>query len=144
MTQIRKLLADFVTAYNAKDVAKMGTLFSANSAVMPPNRSTLRGVGMVQGYFDGRWKDDGATNLTVEQLTIEGHGPLGFVAGTFSLELKGPDGSGTGRDRGKVVWIVHKYSDQWKFDWQIMSSDLPPALPEAAPDAKTGKAPAGK
>jgi ketosteroid isomerase-like protein len=142
--QLKQLLGEFVTAYNAKDVAKMGTLFSANSAVMPPNRSTMRGVDLVKSYFEGRWKDDGATNLAVEPLTIEGHGPLGFIAGTFSLDLKGPDGSGTGRDRGKVMWVVHKYSEQWKFEWQMMSSDLPPSVPAAAPDAKSGAAPAKK
>jgi len=144
VAQIRQLLGEFVAGYNARDVAKMGTLFSANCALMPPNRSTLRGVDVVKGYFEGRWKDDGATNLAVEPLTIEGHGPLGFVTGTFSLELKGPDGTGTGRDRGKVMWIVHKYSEQWKFEWQMMSSDLPPTVPAAPPDAKSGAAPAKK
>jgi ketosteroid isomerase-like protein len=138
VAQLRQMLAEFVTAYNAKDVEKIGALFSANSALMPPNRSTLRGVDVVKSYFDGRWKDDGATNLAVEPLTIEGHGPLGFIAGTFSLELKGPDGSGTGRDRGKVMWIVHKYSEKWKFEWQMMSSDLPPAVPQIAPETKPG------
>lgn len=144
VTQLRQLLADFVAAYNAKDVEKMGSLFSANCALMPPNRSTLRGVDVVKGYFEGRWKDDGGTNLAVEPMTIDGHGPLGFVTGTFSLELKGPDGTGTGRDRGKVMWVVHKYSEQWKFEWQMMSSDLPPPVPAPAPDAKSGAAPAKK
>ena len=144
VAQLKGLLGEFVAAYNAQDVEKMGTLFSANCALMPPNRSTLRGVDVVKGYFEGRWKDDGGTNLAVEPLTIEGHGPLGFVTGTFSLDLKGPDGTGTGRDRGKVMWIVHKYSEQWKFEWQMMSSDLPPAEPAVAPDAKPGATPAKK
>jgi ketosteroid isomerase-like protein len=144
VAQIRQLVTDFTAAYNAKDLAKVGTQFSANSAVMPPNRSTLRGIDPVKGFFESRWKDDGATNLVIEVQTVEGHGPMGFVAGAFSLELKGPDGTATGRDRGKVLWIVHKYAGQWKFDWQIMSSDLPPAVPAAASDAKPGATPAKK
>jgi ketosteroid isomerase-like protein len=138
VAQIKQVVTEFVAAYNAKDAGKMGALFSANGVIMPPNRSTLRGVESIQGYFEGRWKDDGATNLAVETLAVEGHGPVGFVGGTFSLDLKGPDGSGTGHDRGKVVWVVHKYAGQWKFEWQIMSSDLPPAAaaPEAKPTAK--------
>jgi ketosteroid isomerase-like protein len=139
VTQIRQLVTDFAVAYNAKDLAKVATLFSANSAVMPPNRSTLRGIDPVKGFFEGRWRDDGATNLAVEVQTVEGHGPMGFVAGAFSLDLKGPDGTGTGRDRGKVLWIVRKYAGQWKFEWQIMSSDLPPAAPPAPADAKAAK-----
>jgi ketosteroid isomerase-like protein len=136
VTQIRQLVADFVTAYNAKDVQKMGGLFTENSAIMPPNRSTMRGLELVKGYFDGRWKDDGAANVAVEVQTVEGHGPLGFVAGTFSVDLKGADGTGTGHDRGKTVWVVHKYAGKWKFEWQIFSSDMPPAVPPAPADAK--------
>lgn len=138
--QIKQMIQEFVAAYNAKDAAKIGTFFSANAALMPPNRSTLRGLDSVKSFYEGRWKDDGATDLAIETMAIDGHGPIGFVAGTFSLNLKGLDGTGTGHDRGKVVWIVHKYGGGWKFEWQIMSSDLPPATPAAAPPAK----PAGK
>jgi ketosteroid isomerase-like protein len=142
--QIRQLVTDFVAAYNAKDLAKVGTMFSANSAVMPPNRSTLRGIDPVKGFFEGRWRDDGATNLAIEVQTVDGHGPLGFVAGAFSLELKGADGTGTGHDRGKVLWIVHKYQGQWKFELQVTSSDLPPAVPPAPAETKPGAKPAAK
>ncbi len=127
--QVRQMLQAFVAAYNAGDVAKVGTFFSANAAIMPPNRSTLHGVDSVKGFFEGRFKDEGATDLVIEVMAIEGHGPLGFVAGTFSLNLKGADGTKTQHDRGKIIWIIHKYAGQWKFEWQIMSSDLPPAAP---------------
>ena len=127
--QVKQMIQSFVAAYNAQDAAKLGTFFSENAAIMPPNRSTLRGIELVKGYYEGRWKDDGATNLAIEPIAIEGHGTLGFVAGTFSLEQKGPDGTTMQHDRGKVIWIIHKYAGQWKFDWQIMSSDLPPGGP---------------
>lgn len=134
--QIKAMVQDFVTAYNARDLEKVGSFFSASAALMPANRSTLRGVDTVKGYYEGRWKEDGTTNLSIVPETVDGHGPLGFFAGTFSLELKGPDGAVTGHDRGKVIWIVHKYAGGWKFDWQMMSSDLPPVVPAPAPDAK--------
>jgi ketosteroid isomerase-like protein len=133
--QVRQMIQSFVAAYNAKDVAKLGTFFSENAALMPPNRSTLRGIELVKGYYEGRWNDEGATNLAIEPIAIEGHGTIGFVAGTFSLDLKGPGGE-TQHDRGKVIWIIHKYAGQWKFEWQIMSSDLPPVEPPAAPAPK--------
>ena len=125
--QVKQMIQSFVAAYNAKDVQKIGTFFSASAALMPPNRSTLRGVDMVKGYYEGRFKDEGATDLQIEPLTVDGHGPIGFVAGTFSLTLKGADGSKNEHDRGKVLWVIRKYAGQWKFEWQIMSSDLPPA-----------------
>jgi ketosteroid isomerase-like protein len=127
--QVKQMIQAFVAAYNAKDVEKIGTFFSANAALMPPNASTLRGVEMVKGYYEGRVKDEGATDLQIAPISIDGHGTIGFVAGTFSLNLKGADGSKNQHDRGKVLWIVRKYAGQWKFEWQIMSSDLPPVLP---------------
>jgi ketosteroid isomerase-like protein len=134
--QIKQMIQDFVAAYNAKDVAKIGTFFSANAALMPANQSTLRGVDSVKGYYELRVKDEGAKDLAIEPLAVEGHGPLGYVAGTFSLTLQPADGSPGRHDRGKVIWIVRKYAGQWKFEWQIMSSDLPPAVPPAVPPAK--------
>lgn len=129
--QIKQMVQEFVAAYNAKDVAKIGTYFSANAALMPANRSTLRGVESVKGYYEFRVKDEGAKDLAIEPLAVEGHGPIGYVAGTFTLTFQPPDGSPARHDRGKVVWIVHKYAGQWKFEWQIMSSDLPPEVPPA-------------
>lgn len=124
--QIKQMVQQFVAAYNAKDVAKVGTFYSANAALMPANRSTLRGVDSVKGYYEVRFKEEGAKDLTIEPITVEGHGTLGYFAGTFSLNLQPPDGSPARRDRGKVIWIVHKYGTQWKFEMQMMSSDLPP------------------
>lgn len=123
--QIKKMVQDFVVAYNAKDVQKVGTYFGPTAALMPANRSTLRGVDAVKGYYDGRFKE-GVTDLNIEPLNVEGHGPLGYVAATFSFNVRPPDGTPERHDRGKVLWIVRKIGGQWKFEYQIMSSDLPP------------------
>jgi uncharacterized protein (TIGR02246 family) len=134
--QITQMVKDFTKAYNAKDVEKMGTYFAADAAIMPANRSTLRGVDAVKGFYKERVTVDGATDLAIEVQGIEGHGPLAYYAGTFSLNLK-PTGGAERHDRGKVIWILRKLGGQWRFEWQIMSSDLPPVVPEpAAPPAK--------
>jgi ketosteroid isomerase-like protein len=127
--QINHLVQSFVAAYNAKDVAKIGTFFAGNAALMPANQNTLRGVDSIKSWFEFRVNDQGAKDLSIEPLTVEGHGPLAYFAGTFSLNLQPPDGSPARHDRGKVLWILRKYAGQWKFECQIMSSDLPPVLP---------------
>jgi ketosteroid isomerase-like protein len=129
--QIKQMMQDFVTAFNARDVDKLATFYSANAALMPANRSTLRGIDAVKGYYDLQFKEDGARDLTLEPITEEGHGPLGFVAGTFTLTFEPPNGGPARHDRGKTIWIVRKFSGQWKIEWQVTSSDLPP--PEAPP-----------
>jgi len=132
---IRKLIQDFVAAYNAKDLEKVGSFFSGNATIMPANRSTLRGVDLVKTYYDERFKM-GASNLAIEPQDLSGHGPLGYVTGTFSLDINPPGGGVATRDRGKVLWILHEYNGQWKFEVQIMSSDLPSAI--AAPAVDSG------
>jgi ketosteroid isomerase-like protein len=122
VAQVRKIVQDFVTAYNAKDLAKIGTFYAGNAALMPANRSTLRGPEAIKGYYDGRFQE-GATNLVIEPLDVEGQGTLGYVAATFSFDIRSDPPV---HDRGKVLWIVRKFGGQWKFEYQIMSSDLPP------------------
>jgi uncharacterized protein (TIGR02246 family) len=128
---IRAMVRDFVAAYNAGDVEKIGTLFAPTASVMPINRSTLRGLDLVKGYYESRVKEEGGTNLAIEPIAIDGQGTLAYVAASFTMALRPPDGSAERHDRGKVVWIVRKLGGQWRFDWQIMSSELPPAAPPA-------------
>jgi ketosteroid isomerase-like protein len=134
--QINQMIQAFVAAYNAKDVAKIGTFFSGNAALMPANQNTLRGVDSIQSWYEFRVKDQGAKDLAIEPLTVEGHGPLGYFAGTFSVNFQPADGSPERHDRGKVLWIVRKFAGQWKFECQIMSSDLPPVVPPPVAPAK--------
>ncbi len=127
--EIRAMIRDFVAAYNAKDTAKIGTFFAANASLMPINRATLRGIDAVKGYYEGRVRDEGGTDLAIDPIAVEGHGSLGYVAASFSMAFRPPDGSAPRHDRGKVIWIVRKLGGHWKFEWQIMSSDLPPVVP---------------
>ncbi len=130
--EIRAMIRDFVAAYNAKDTAKIGAFFAPNASLMPINRSTLRGVDAVKGYYEGRVKDEGGTDLAIDPIAVEGHGSLGYVAASFSMAFRPPDGSAERRDRGKVILIVRKLAGHWKFEYQIMSSDLPPVVPASA------------
>lgn len=141
---IRKLVQDFVAAYNAKDLQKVGTFFAPNAVLMPPNRSTLRGIDLVKTYYDERFKA-GATNLQIEPQDLTGHGPMAYTTASYSFDIVPPGGGATLHDRGKVLWIVHEYGGQWRFEYQIMSSDLPPAAPAPAPAPETaGGKPANK
>jgi ketosteroid isomerase-like protein len=128
--QISNIVQGFAAAYNAKDVEKIGTYFAGNASLMPANRSTLNGLDAVKGFFQERVGREGATNLAVDMLSVQGQGTLAYFAGTFSLDLK-PEGGPERRDRGKVIWILRKMGGQWRIEYQIMSSDLPPVVPPA-------------
>jgi ketosteroid isomerase-like protein len=133
--QISKMVQEFAAAYNAKDVEKIGSYFAGNASLMPANRSTLTGVDAVKGFYQERVGIEGATNLAIQMLSVQGQGTLAYFAGTFSLDLK-PEGGPERHDRGKVIWILRKLGGQWRFEYQIMSSDLPPVVPPAPEPAK--------
>ena len=137
--QINQMVQGFVAAYNAKDVEKIATFFAGNAALMPANQNTLRGVDPIKSWYEFRVKDEGARDLSIEPLTVEGHGPLAYYAGIFSVNFQAPGAAAARHDRGKVLWIVRKFAGQWKFECQIMSSDLPPVVPAADPPAAPPK-----
>ena len=134
-TQIRKVVSDFVDAFNAGDVDKIAAFFSGNAVIMPPNRSTMRGVELVRSYFEARLKEEGAKDLALDELTLDGQGTLAYVLTTYRLNLH-PEGGTDERFRGKVVWIFRKLGGQWRFEVQMMSSDIPPPTPPALPAAE--------
>jgi uncharacterized protein (TIGR02246 family) len=132
--RLRQLVQEFVTAYNAKDAAKVQSLYSGAAILMPPNASTVRGSEPIQGYYENRFTVDGATDLQVDITEIAGHGQIAYVIGTVSVNLK-PEGKPQGHDRGKILFIFRNLANTWKIEVSMWSSDLPPAEP--APPAQT-------
>jgi uncharacterized protein (TIGR02246 family) len=122
---ITKLVQEFVTAYNAKDAAKVAALFTGGAGLMPPNASTLRGTESIQGYFVNRF-DQGASDLLIEPKDIAGSGVLAYIAGNYSLKLA-PTGGREQRDRGKFLWVLRNFSGKWLMEYLIFSSDFPSA-----------------
>ena len=122
---IAKLVQDFTTAYNAKDAAKITTLFSGGAGLMPPNASTVRGAESIKGYFVNRFAQ-GATDLMIDPSDIAGSGTLAYIAGTYSLKLA-PAGGPERKDRGKLLWVLRQLGGRWLLEYLIFSSDFPPA-----------------
>jgi ketosteroid isomerase-like protein len=132
---IRKVIDDFVAAYNAKDSAKIVTLFTGSAALMVPNSSIVRGPEGVKGYYDMRFSQ-GATDLVIDISAVVGHGTMGHVIASYSFRNAPPNGPET-HDRGKVIWLVQKLpGNNWRLETQIWSSDLPPQLPPAPAEEK--------
>jgi ketosteroid isomerase-like protein len=133
-TQLRQLIQEFVTAYNAKDAAKVQSLYSGAAILMPPNASTVRGSEPIQGYYENRFTVDGATDLQVDIMEIQGQGQIAYVIGNVSVNFK-PEGKPQSHDRGKILFIFRYLASNWKIEASMWSSDLPPAEP--APPTET-------
>jgi uncharacterized protein (TIGR02246 family) len=137
---ITKLAQDFTAAYNAKDADKTASVFSGDATLMPPNRSTLHGIEPIKEYYRSRF-EEGATDLEIKPLAINGVGTLAYMAAAFSYKDR-PEGGPESHNRGKFLWVLRNLGGgQWRCEYHVWNSDLPP--PEPAPAEPESK-PAGK
>jgi uncharacterized protein (TIGR02246 family) len=119
---IAKVVQDLIVVYNAKDSAKVASLFSDNGAVMPPNASTVRGTVNVRAYYDKRFAQ-GASDLKLETGDIIGAGALAYAAGDYWLNMAPPGGT-VRRDRGKFLFVFREFRGRWLLERLMFSSDF--------------------
>jgi ketosteroid isomerase-like protein len=115
---IRQVDADYVAAFNAKDMDKLLPMYAENSVFMPPNKPMLRGRDPLKSFYADLF-GQGATGLTLSPDEVSGHGPIAYQSGSFSLSR------GATHDRGKFLFVMRKLGDKWLFQHCIWSSDLP-------------------
>lgn len=115
---IKKSTADFTVAFNNKEVDKVVAFYVDNSVLMPPNKPLLRGRDALKSYYGSEVSRGG--QLTMDTEEVEGHGPLAYVSGTYTITYEG----GT-RDRGKYLRVLRLMNGTWRLEKTIWSSDLP-------------------
>jgi len=125
---IRKNLADFVTAFNGRQIDAIVALYADNSVFMPPNAPLLRGQEPLKSFFSSLF-GLGATDLKMETETVVGHGPLAYQAGTYAMNYADPAKAESVRDRGKFLFVLRKMNNAWRTEYTIWSSDLPRLAP---------------
>lgn len=121
---LTQMARDFAAAYNTKDAAKTASFSADNAVLLPPNSSMIRGADSIRGFYEIRFTE-GATDLRFEVRDVGGHGPLAYLSGDFSVR-NAPPGKPEWRDRGKFLWIARNFNGQWRWEYQMWSSDLPP------------------
>jgi uncharacterized protein (TIGR02246 family) len=119
---IRQVSADLETAFNAKDIDKILSLYTENSVFMPPNKPLLRGREPLKGFYKGLLSG-GSRELKLTVDDVAGHGPIAYESGSYSMM------NGETRDRGKFLFILRNMSGNWKIEYTSWSSDLPPSKP---------------
>jgi ketosteroid isomerase-like protein len=119
---IRQISSDLETAFNAKDVDKILSLYTDNSVFMPPNKPVLRGREPLRGFYN-TLLSGGSHDLKVTVEDVAGHGPIAYESGAYSMI------NGETRDRGKFLFVLRNMGGNWKIEYTSWSSDLPPSLP---------------
>ena len=116
---IRAATSTLETAFNAKDIDKILTLYTENSVFMPPNKPLLRGRASLKGFYEGLL-NGGSKDLKMTSGDVAGHGPLAYESGSYSMM------NGDVHDRGKFLFILRNMNGTWKVEYTSWSSDLPP------------------
>lgn len=119
---IQKANADLVAAFNANDIDGIIPLYSAESLLMPPNSTSMRGPDAVRSFYQGLL-NEGAVTLQMESEEINGHGPLALQSGSYVMVVNGKGRAS--RDRGKYLRVLRNTAGTWRIEKTIWSSDLP-------------------
>ena len=115
---LNKIAADYAAAYNAKDAAKIASLYAEDAVVMPPNEPMVRGRANIQARLQREFKDGVKLQLTPTESTISG--AQAFEAGTVTVTLPG------GRTEKEKYLVVYKrVGTDWKIAFDIWNSDTP-------------------
>ncbi len=115
----------FGAAIAAGDAKALGTIYTEDATVMPPNSEPVKGRPAIEGLF-GMLVTAGIKGATLTTLEVEAHGETAVEVGTYSLK----DATGKEVDRGKYVAIWKRLKGQWKMHRDIWNSSLPMAAPK--------------
>ena len=121
---LREKTAAFVKSFNGKDIPQVLDVNTENAVFMPPNQPVMRGKDALKTFYDDLFKS-GASNLKIDVAEVSGHGPLAYQSGTYEMDVKPATGPAE-RDRGKYLFIARKMAGQWRYEYMVWNSDLPP------------------
>jgi uncharacterized protein (TIGR02246 family) len=120
------LAKEFMTAFNAKDAAKIAAFYADDAVVMPPNHAIVKGRAAIETYFKGEFKQD--MNLQLRPMESSAAGTHAFEAGTSTVTIK--DSGAAITDNGKYLTVFKRAGSDWKIAYDIFNSDQAPPAPK--------------
>lgn len=108
---VRKLNQEWDNAFNAKDAAKVASLYAENGRVVTGDGNVLNGREEIQGLFQS-FMDSGFHDHAIEMIDVRGDGSLVYETGKWSGV--GADGKTYG---GHILNIYEATPDG---DWQTV------------------------
>jgi len=107
------------------------SFYSDDAVLLPPKRAGRDRSEVDQGFLGEPARPNKAVSRTVSKAEIATSGELGYLYGTYSLSIGGPNGGAPVRDTGKLVEIWKKQADgKWKCIVDTYNFDLAVPAPE--------------
>ena len=125
--QIESVNKHFTQAFNNGDVDGFVKVYAPDALILPPNSEPIRGATGIAEFWRNGWKA-GLRNVVLTTTELSVHGNTAYEVGTAQLDLRKPDGSLAGQDKGKyiVIWKQNSAGD-WRWYRDIWNSSLPAA-----------------
>ena len=121
---IRAVVTNFDKAVLAADWPAVGSVYTEDGILMPPNAPVVQGRAAMQKFFAGFPKITAFKESVVE---IEGYGDLVYPRGTYEMTMMPPGAKMPLTDMGKVLAVWRKQPDgSWRVARVMWNSDLAP------------------
>jgi ketosteroid isomerase-like protein len=123
--EFQRLEDEFALAFNKGDFEKLGSFYTPDAIVLPPNHSIVQGAVNIPDFMR-ELHQMGAKDLKLEVTRVEQFLDTALEIGRYSVLLRRPDGSSI-QDRGKFMVLRRRLpNNQWRIFGDAWNSDLPP------------------
>jgi ketosteroid isomerase-like protein len=112
--------AGFMDTFNRGDGDGMGSLYTENGQLLPPNSEIVAGQSAISAFWQGAM-DMGIKTAKLETVELEGQGDAVFEVGKYTLAGE----EGAVMDSGKFIVFWRKEGGKWKLHRDIWNSSLP-------------------
>src|SRR5215469_5303774 len=116
---LQQIAAQLTAAFNAKDAAKLGSLYTQTATLMPPNEAMVKGRHAIQAWFEPKLQR--IRRIQIFPMRSGALGEEGFQVGTFFATAE-DDPSPRGY---KYAVILKRVGERWLIDCDIWNSDQP-------------------
>ena len=127
---LRAADAEWLKAFEDKDLERMVSFYAADASVLPPNAPIVSGREAIRGMWTELLQNPGfALSWKSTKVEVARSGELAWVQETYEFNMQDAEGK-LQEDRGKAVLVWKKQEDgSWKAVADIFNSDIPASRP---------------
>jgi ketosteroid isomerase-like protein len=123
--EIEKANQRFGEGIRQADAVVVGSLYTKDTLLMPPNFETIHGREGTQKFWEGAIKM-GVKDAILKTVELIDRGDTAEEIGNYTLKIH-PEGQSPFEDKGKYVVLWKQDADgKWRLHRDIWNSSLPP------------------
>ena len=130
ISRIRANLAEWLSAFNAKDFDRLATLYHPDSLYCNAQAPMLRGIEQIRPWYEEAFKAIDGTLIYQEEAAIQ-EGALGMLVGAYYFQP--PEGVTPPADAQLTGRVSLLYRRNEVGDWKLIF-DMDNAPPDVTPD----------